>query len=68
VGDSEQSPNVWRRSTASAAGGNCVEVAYLDESVLMRHSQNPNGPVLSFSLQEWDAFLTGVHAGEFDTR
>jgi len=33
----------------------------------MRHSQSPDGPVLTFSRPEWDAFLTGVRGGEFDT-
>jgi hypothetical protein len=66
VGDSEWPSNVWRRSTASG-GGNCVEVSVTSESVLMRNSQRPGGPVLEFSLAEWEAFLTGVHDGEFDT-
>jgi Domain of unknown function (DUF397) len=32
----------------------------------MRNSQHPESAVLSFSRQEWDAFLTGVRDGEFD--
>jgi hypothetical protein len=68
VGDSEWPSNVWRKSTASGGGsGNCVEVSITSESVFMRHSQSPNGPVLAFSLPEWEAFLTGVRDGEFDT-
>ena len=63
---SEQSPDVWRRSTASG-GGNCVEVSFTGESVLMRHSRNPHGPVLTFSRSEWEAFLIGARDGEFDT-
>jgi Domain of unknown function (DUF397) len=66
VGDSEWPSNVWVKSTASG-GGNCLEVSISGESVLMRHSQSPNGPVLKFSLAEWEAFLTGVRQGEFDT-
>jgi Domain of unknown function (DUF397) len=66
VGDLEWPSNVWRKSTASDAGS-CVEVSMTSESVLMRHSQSPHGPVLKFSLEEWEAFLTGVHNGEFDT-
>jgi hypothetical protein len=33
----------------------------------MRHSRDPQGPMLSFSHSEWEAFLTGVRDGEFDT-
>jgi hypothetical protein len=65
VADSEQARILWRKSTASATG-ECAEVAFVGESVLMRHSRDPSGPTLTFSLAEWTAFLTGVHRGEFD--
>jgi len=67
VADSEWPSDVWRKSTAPQGGGDCVEVSITSESVLMRHSQSPHGPVLKFSLAEWQAFLTGVRNGEFDT-
>lgn len=64
---SEWSPVVWQKSRASSdANGNCVEVAIIDGAVLIRHSQNPAGPVLSFSYSEWLAFLIGARNGEFD--
>ncbi len=66
MGNSEQPSNVWLRSTASG-GGNCVEVSISSNSVFMRHSQSQHGSVLKFSLAEWEAFLAGVRAGEFDT-
>ena len=65
MADSEQARISWRKSTASTSG-NCAEVAFDGESVLMRHSQDPSGPVLTFSLAEWAAFLTGVRRDEFD--
>jgi uncharacterized protein DUF397 len=65
VADSEQGRILWRKSTASASG-DCAEVGFDGEVVLMRHSQDPAGPVLSFSQTEWDAFVTGVRRGEFD--
>jgi hypothetical protein len=64
--DSESSPGTWRKSMASGTG-NCVEVSFAAGAVLMRHSLNPKGPMLSFSHSEWEAFLTGVRDGEFDT-
>jgi hypothetical protein len=30
--------------------------------------QSAGGPVLSFTVAEWQAFLDGVAAGEFDLR
>jgi hypothetical protein len=65
VTDSEASSLVWRKSRSSEAG-NCVEVAVDSESVFIRHSQSPSGPMLSFSHPEWIAFLHGARGGEFD--
>jgi Domain of unknown function (DUF397) len=62
--DSEQTHITWRKSTASNASS-CVEVAFADESVLVRNSRDPLGPILSFSREEWMAFLEGAHNGEF---
>ncbi len=64
MADSEQTYIIWRKSTTSG-GGNCVEVAFADESVLLRSSRDPLGSVLSFSRQEWVAFLEGASKGEF---
>jgi len=66
VTDSQRAEIVWRKSLASGANGDCVEVAFTDASVLVRHSHDPLGPRLSFSYSEWSAFLTGILHGEFD--
>jgi hypothetical protein len=58
----------WRKSTKSAQS-NCVEVAYQQESgvIMVRDTKAAEmGPVLSFTRAEWNAFLGGVHAGEFE--
>jgi hypothetical protein len=66
VADSEHTDITWHKSMASGQGGsNCVEVAIVDESVLVRNSRDPLGPVLSFSRQEWAAFLQDVTNREF---
>ncbi|TQM29345.1 DUF397 domain-containing protein [Nocardia bhagyanarayanae] len=59
---------VWRKSTYSGPDGNCVEVAFLDGgNVAVRDTKDKGvGPVLAFTPGEWDAFLSGVSAGEFD--
>jgi Domain of unknown function (DUF397) len=65
VSNTQSSGAQWRKSTASDSG-DCAEVAFVAGSVLMRHSQHPTGPVLTFSRAEWTAFLAGVRNGEFD--
>lgn len=58
----------WRKASFSSSnGGNCVEVAAnLPGVVAVRDSKNPDGPALLFTPGEWQAFVAGVHAGEFE--
>lgn len=56
----------WRKSARSDQG-NCVEVAFAaDGTVGVRDSKNRTGPVLRCGPGEWDAFIAGVQAGEFN--
>jgi Domain of unknown function (DUF397) len=57
----------WRKAKESnGAGGMCVEVADLPGGgVALRHSKFPHGNTLTFSDDEWLAFLSGAVAGEF---
>lgn len=59
---------VWHKSSFSNNNADeCVEVADLaDGGRLVRDSKNPTGPRLAFTAGEWDAFVKGVRAGEFD--
>jgi Domain of unknown function (DUF397) len=56
----------WRKSTYSNNGGACVEVATGEDWIAVRDSKDPDGPVLTFTPAEWDAFLAGARDGEFD--
>ena len=57
----------WVKSSLSFSNSNCVEVADLpDGAVGVRHSKDPNGPVLRFTPGEWQAFVGGARKGEFD--
>ena len=70
----------WHKSSFSGNnGGNCVEVAELKdvadgpghkaehaELIAVRDSKDPDGPKLFFTPAEWDAFVDGVKADEFD--
>jgi predicted secreted Zn-dependent protease len=56
----------WRKSTRSGAAGHCVEVANVPAAVLVRDSKDVTGPVLSFGTTDWNTFIAGIRAGEFD--
>ena len=57
-----------RRSSLSAdEDEGSVEVALLaDGAVALRDGSHPDGQVHVYTAAEWDAFVKGVHAGEFD--
>jgi hypothetical protein len=55
---------VWRKSTFSVES-DCVEVAFIDGRVAVRHSKDRRGPVLIFTPGEWDAFTAGIRDGQF---
>ncbi|MFC5666626.1 DUF397 domain-containing protein [Kitasatospora misakiensis] len=60
-------PVHWRKSSYSNNGGECVEVA-TDPSataIPVRDSKDPDGPVLTFSVDAWDSFVAGLQADEF---
>jgi uncharacterized protein DUF397 len=44
----------------------CVEVGVRDGLIRVRDSKDRYGDQLTFSAGEWDAFVRGVKAGEFD--
>jgi Domain of unknown function (DUF397) len=57
----------WVKSSLSFSNGNCVEVADLpDGAVGVRNSRDPEGAVLRFTPDEWQAFVGGARNGEFD--
>jgi hypothetical protein len=58
----------WRTSSFSGDnGGNCVEVAPTgDDTIAVRHSKDPDGPVITYTRSEFRAFVAGVKADEFD--
>jgi len=56
----------WRKAQRSVGNGACVELAPVNGMVAMRDSKDPDGPVLMYTAAEWDAFLHGAKAGEFD--
>jgi len=65
---------VWRKSSYSGEdGGAWIEIAFLpgskegsDHVIAMRDGNDPDGPALIFTPDEWRAFTAGVNDGEFD--
>ncbi len=58
----------WFKSSYSANGGNCVEVAANLAPcgiVPVRDSKDPHGPALTFTPAAWTAFMDATNAGEF---
>jgi Domain of unknown function (DUF397) len=57
----------WFKSSFSNSQGACVEVDVKPEDgVFVRNSRFPDGSTLHFTDAEWDAFIAGSKAGEFD--
>lgn len=58
----------WTKSFASEPnGGNCVEVNIGSDGLVgVRDTKLAKSPVFVFDAGEWEAFLAGVKAGQFD--
>ena len=44
----------------------CVSVKITDDAVMVRDTKDPTKAVQKYTHDEWNAFLMGVKAGEFD--
>jgi Domain of unknown function (DUF397) len=61
------SGGLWRKSSYSANGANCVEIASnLPGVVAVRDSKDRLGSALVLALDEWRQFVDGVRANKFD--
>ncbi|MEH0417265.1 DUF397 domain-containing protein [Streptomyces sp. B21-083] len=59
-------PLEWVKSSYSGNNGNCVEAAVLPGGGrALRDSKDRTGPMLTFSADEFRAFIAGASAGEF---
>jgi hypothetical protein len=58
----------WHKATFSGgANSGCVEVATVPGYIGVRDTKlGETSPVLAFTPVEWQAFLDGVRAGEFE--
>jgi hypothetical protein len=53
----ETDGRMWRTSSHSGGGNDCVEVAVNTHETAVRDSKNPVGPRLRFTATEWSAFV-----------
>jgi Domain of unknown function (DUF397) len=56
----------WWKSRSSGGGDNCIEVASASDGTIgVRDSKDPEGPILTFSFSDWDAFTQGARNDNF---
>jgi hypothetical protein len=57
---------VWRKSTYSGGGAECIEVAdNLPGFIALRDSKNADGPELTFTSTEWARFVRQLESIQF---
>jgi hypothetical protein len=62
---------MWRKASFCASG-ECVEVAQRNGMIVLRSANGPRGISVGprrhvhYTTQEWQTFVRGVKAGEFD--
>jgi len=55
----------WRVSRTCDSGA-CVGVARRGDAILIGNTNNLEGPVAEFTMDEWRQFLSGAKLGDFD--
>lgn len=68
AGTAELRGLTWKKSSASTANGDCIEVACLPVGgVVVRDSKDQAGAILRFSHGSWQQFLVEVRHAPFPT-
>jgi hypothetical protein len=57
---------IWRKSTFSAANGDCVEIAQTDQLVYLRNSNHPDRGTLTLPRAAVAGFVASCAAGDLD--
>ncbi|MET9064010.1 DUF397 domain-containing protein [Streptosporangium sandarakinum] len=56
----------WHKSSLSADGPSCVEVAFVNDAVAVRDTKDRDGGTLVFRRDRWAAFVGSIKAGGLD--
>jgi Domain of unknown function (DUF397) len=56
----------WRKARRSMGNGECVEVAPVSGTILVRDSKNPGSSILRYPADSWRSFLSSAKRGDFD--
>lgn len=56
----------WRKASASASNGMCVELATDGEQVFVRDSKDRAGATLALTPDTWRELLDAARTGELD--
>lgn len=57
---------MWRKSTYSDGGGDCLELAdNIPGTVPVRDSKNPTGMTLLIGTSAWTAFVDGIRTSAY---
>jgi hypothetical protein len=59
-------PDTWIKAQASGGGNQCIEMRRNGDSVELRDSKDPHGPMLRFTAPGLAAWLKSSRAGVFD--
>lgn len=58
--------NLSWRVALQCNGGSCIQVAATGNKIVIGDSKSPGGPFLTYSQNEWIAFVEGVRRGDFN--
>lgn len=58
--------NITWHTALSCESGACVEVAANQNTILIRNSRQPDGPLIEYTPEEWHEFVSGIKKGDFD--